>query len=410
MDGTGLRIAYLSCDFGVSPAGANGSAVHVRETVSALRASGHTVRVFSPVAREGTDGGAEDVSSVPLSGPAASAAAIARREEDVPRHVASELRSLLYAEYAQRALLPELMAFRPDVIYERYALFAYAGVSLGRVLDAPLLLEVNAPLSVEQGRHRELALVKTAQELERSIWTGADAVVAVSRAVADHARTLGVPDERVHELPNGVDPERFNPSMGGGAARARLGLDGEDVVGFVGSLKAWHDIGTLIDATILLNGQGFPARLLVVGDGPEAERLAGQPHVTHTGSVPSETVPEYLSAMDAVVVPYSSDQQDHYFSPLKLMEAMAMARPVVAARAGQPAEIITDGTTGVLYEPGNAADLACKLRDILARPDRGSAMGSAARRQVLNTHTWERNASRITDLARALLEQRRSRA
>lgn len=83
-----------------------------------------------------------------------------------------------------------------------------------------------------------------------------------------------------------------------------------------------------------------------------------------------------------------------------------MAKPVVGARIGQVAELIDDGKTGLLYRPGDASDLARCLRAIFAMPDRGARMGIAAREQVAERHTWERNAERIVALARSLAGSR----
>jgi len=102
-----------------------------------------------------------------------------------------------------------------------------------------------------------------------------------------------------------------------------------------------------------------------------------------------------------VVVPYSQGG-DAYFSPLKLFEAMAMAKPVVGANLGQAGEILVHGETGCLYEPGSAEDLAKKIAAVLEMTDGGARLGASARRWVVENQTWERNAQRIEALARSL--------
>jgi glycosyltransferase involved in cell wall biosynthesis len=398
-----VRLAYLSCDPGVRIFGGSGASVHVRETVRALRDLGHEVAGFAPDL-----GLAEEVAErdgfgrVALSGLAAEAGRLLAGEPAWPSdHVVREWRRLLFAEYAQRALRPRLEAFGPDAIYERYSLFAYAGVELARGLGCPLLLEVNAPLAREAVRYRELVLRHTAQGLEARILRAADALFVVSAELARHARELGVAAERIQVLPNAVDPERFHPSLSGAALRARLGLASARVVGFVGSLKPWHDLDTLCAALACLHREDPDWRLLVVGAGPrlEALRRAGG-FVTCAGTIEHEAVPEALAAMDAVVVPYDKDGEA-YFSPLKLFEAMAAARPVVGARVGQVAEVLRDGENGLLYEPGQPGDLAARLRELWERPDRGAELGAAARREVLARHTWRANAQRIVEQAEA---------
>ncbi len=79
-----------------------------------------------------------------------------------------------------------------------------------------------------------------------------------------------------------------------------------------------------------------------------------------------------------------------------------MGKPVVGARAGQVAKFVVHGATGLLYEPGDAGDLAERMHEVRALPDRGAALGAAARRGVVARHTWEGNARRIAALAESL--------
>jgi glycosyltransferase involved in cell wall biosynthesis len=402
-----MRFAYLSCDFGVNPFGGIGNSVHLQEIVRALRGLGHEVEVFSSVSDP--DGGkAGQVHSVPLRGlPYEVTRCLKREDAGLPRHLAVEWRRLFYAEYVQRELLPLLADFKPDVIYERYSLFAYGGLGLAAALGVPLLLEVNAPLSQEAARYRDLVLKRTAAELERRIFVSADAVLVVSRELEAYARRLGVSGEKLHVVPNAADPTRFHPDASGEGVRARYGLEGKRVIGFVGGLRLWHDLDTLLDALELLAARHTGAHLLVVGKGPASERLEkrGAEHITFTGAVDYDEVPRFMAAMDVVVVPYSAEI-DCYFSPLKLFEAMAMAKPVVGARIGQVAEILVEGETGLLYEPGQALDLADRIEEALAPPDHGRVMGAAARAWVVATRSWEQNALEIERVATSLREQR----
>jgi glycosyltransferase involved in cell wall biosynthesis len=400
-----MRFAYLSCDFGVPVFGPLGASVHLREMVGALHGLGHEVEVFSPNLGLGAavpaPGGFRQL---PLDGCAARAASLLS-SEDTGRsdHLVREWRRLVYAEQVQRTLLPILERWRPDAIYERYSLFAYAGVELAERLGVPLLLEVNAPLTLEAAKYRELVLRRTAEELERLVFERAAALFVVSRELEMHARRLGVPGEGIHVLPNGVDAERFHPDVSGGAVRERHALHGKRVIGFVGSLKPWHDLDTLLEAARRLAQRDPRIRLLVVGEGPRLAELraAREPHVICTGAVPHDDVPAHLAAADVVVVPYGKGG-DAYFSPLKLFEAMAAAKPVVGARIGQVAEVLVHGESGLLYEPGEPADLAERIREILDAPGRGAELAAAARRAIVPGRTWRDNARRIVEIARDL--------
>lgn len=399
-----MRIAYICSDVGIPVFGTKGASIHVREVVGALQDLGHSVRVFSPaIDDEDVKAGDSTFQPVALGGMAAEVSHKVLADVPEPDHLAAEWSRLLYNEYLQRTIAPQLEAMQPDVIYERYSLFGYAGLEIAERLGIPLLLEVNAPLTQEQQKYRRLVLKSTAEAVERRLFQRADALFVVSEALAEFARSLGVEAGKINVLPNAVNSERFSPLVGGEDVRKRYGLEGKAVIGFIGSLKQWHDIDTLLDAVRALYAQDERVRLLVVGDGPRLSDLKAlnEPFLICTGGVEHDEVPRHLAATDVVAVPYSRNE-DQYFSPLKLFEAMAVAKPVVGARLGQVAQIIQDNENGLLYEPDDADDLAAKLREVLTSPDRGEGLGRAARELVLQKHTWLANARRIEAVAKAL--------
>jgi glycosyltransferase involved in cell wall biosynthesis len=176
-------------------------------------------------------------------------------------------------------------------------------------------------------------------------------------------------------------------------------------VGFVGTLKPWHGLGTLAEAFARLRHRHMHARLLVVGDGPgrqnleadlEARGLRGDASLV--GAVAPEEVPGLLASMDVAVAPYP-ELADFYFSPLKVYEYMAAGLPVVASRVGQLAELIRPGDNGLLCPPGDAAALAEALVQLWQRPALRRRLGEAARADVLQNHTWDAVARRVLDLA-----------
>jgi glycosyltransferase involved in cell wall biosynthesis len=369
-----VRIAYLSADFGVPVFGDKGASVHVRELSRALAALGHELLILTPRA----DGLRPAGFDVPV-------------HEVPPGRGHREQRRRRYAAVLRTRALPLLRAFRPHAIYERYSLFGTAGAMLARDLGVPHLLEVNAPLADEHARYRGLPDAARARRVERQLLRTADGVIAVSPAIDGWLRSLGV--DRVTVLSNAVDPERFRPP---GGTRA----PGRPVVGFVGSLKPWHDVATLVRALALLDGER-PA-LLVVGDGPIRERLAAEAararvEATFTGAVAHERVPAHLAAVDVAVAPYARDD-GFYFSPLKLVEYLA------AADVGEIRHCVRPGETGCLYGPGDAGALAAAIRELLADRTRAAALGAAGRAHVRAQHTWRANAQRVVAVAQAARE------
>lgn len=398
-----MRVAYVCSDPGIPVFGTKGASIHVRELCRALSARGHDVLILSPRGDGERPAGFDvQVETIPVR-PAEAAAGADRAE-------LNDLRALRGARALFEDGIAILRRFRPGLVYERYSVFGTGGSALAAALDAPLIVEVNAPLSDEQASYRGLAFGEAARAVERDVLRSADRVVAVSPALERWLIALGVEAQRIAVVRNGADPDRFQAALSGPSPRARLGLGEEaPVVGFVGSLKTWHDVPTLIRAVARLRKVGREARLLVVGDGPERPRLeelatleglAGL--ATFVGPVPYEQIPAYLAAMDVAVAPYR-DADDFYFSPLKLVEYLAAGRPVVAAAVGDIAHCVRPGETGFLYPPGDDRALAEALARLLDDRRMAARMALNGQDHVRAFHTWEQNARVVIELAETAL-------
>jgi glycosyltransferase involved in cell wall biosynthesis len=382
-----MRILYLCADRGIPVRGVKGASVHVRESTEAFAASGHEVLLVAR--RLGLPEGGEPsvpVITVPPS----------RRVEALPK----PLRLQAYDAELESALEELIDRRRPDLLYERYALFGLAGVRAARKSVIPHFLEVNAPLVEEAASHRGLREIQEARSAEREVLAQTDRVFAVSRELA---RMLEVGPARVEILPNAVNPKRVRPRGRRDEARRNLGLERAFVVGFVGSLKPWHGVDVLLEAFRRLAAREPRARLLLVGDGPERKKIEHQAsevgmagRVVLTGSVGQERVLGCLEAMDVCTAPYPT-AQNFYFSPLKVFEYLAMGRPVVASRVAQITELLRSEETGLLVEPGDPGALAEALLRVARRPEAALRMGRAARRWVVEHRTWGHNVHQIVN-------------
>jgi glycosyltransferase involved in cell wall biosynthesis len=151
--------------------------------------------------------------------------------------------------------------------------------------------------------------------------------------------------------------------------------------------------------------------LLIVGDGPGREALENYTHsrglshaITFTGEVSHDYIPHYIAAMDITVAPYIPNE-NFYFSPIKIFEYMARGKPVIAGSIGQVEEVITDGRTGMLFEPGNLDQLTAALVKLMRDAQLRQYLGEKAKAWVLKERTWDNNARQVAGIARELIEK-----
>ena len=380
------RIAYVCADPGVPVFGSKGCSVHVQEGIRALRNQGASITLFAQ--RLGDDPPADLVDIPTLKLPRLSRESVASRETA--------------AMNANPRLITWLEREGPfDMIYERYSLWSYAGMTFAKNAGIPGVLEVNAPLIEEQKRHRSLVHEKEALRIAELAFEAAGALIAVSSPVADYLDSYQGVAGKVHIIPNGVDPDRFSPEI----TPALSAPVDTFTVGFVGTLKPWHGVDGLIEAFSALHQQAPDSRLLIVGDGPQRESIEKQlaahgiRDAAHlTGAIAPESVPHFIASMDVGVAPYPH-LENCYFSPLKIFEYMATGIAVIGSRTGQVAELISHEENGLLYAPGDTAALVDLLIRLRNRLDLRQQLGLAARQSILQKYTWNAVGARIFSIA-----------
>jgi phosphatidyl-myo-inositol dimannoside synthase len=239
--------------------------------------------------------------------------------------------------------------------------------------------------------------------VRRHALTSADRVLAVSRYTAALAEGLGVAPERITVTRNGTDPTRFHP-IDASALRSELGLEGRPVLVTLARLVARKGIDSVLRALPDLRRRVPGVAYVVVGEGPDAERLrelareSGVADCVHfVGPVPGEALPLWYSLGDVFVMPARSEGPDVEGFGIVYLEAGACERPVVALRAGGVPDAVADGVSGALVTPGDPAELTETLVGLLLDRARATLLGQRARARVLADFTWDRVADRVFD-------------
>jgi glycosyltransferase involved in cell wall biosynthesis len=245
-----------------------------------------------------------------------------------------------------------------------------------------------------------LAALEASLNRRRGSWAKVDRALAPSAFMARALVRGGWPGGRVEVLRN------FAPASL--SARAAAGADLTDrarpYVLYLGRLSAEKGVDVLLEAFLSAAGDLPGWRLVVAGEGPEraalAARLAGRPgagRVELAGRVEGEALDALVAGASLCAVP----SRWHENAPFSALEALAAGTPVVASRAGGLPELVSEGGTGFLAEPGDAASLASALlrgARACADPAAYRAMQARGRALVLEGHDLSRHVARLVEI------------
>jgi glycosyltransferase involved in cell wall biosynthesis len=283
-----------------------------------------------------------------------------------------------FASHVRRAIVRQ----RPDVVlaHTPVPFPAEMAYRAARNQGVPFVATYHAGRLRGSNAFRDgLAAVDRAT-LERRMLGGSSRLIAVSPYVRDHA--LARQRDRVTIVPPGVDHATYAPGAG---------PTGQGIL-FVGPLDRtyrWKGLDVLLEAFARVRATHPEAALTLVGRGDRHAELVrstrDDPKVRVLARLTDqEMVAEYGSAA-VTVLPSTTDAESF---GMVLAEANSCGCPVVASRVGGIPSFVHDGDNGLLARPGDAADLAERLRAVLDDPTGARAMGLRGRRRVLRDHDW----------------------
>ena len=324
-------------------------------------------------------------------------------------------RILNHLSFTLAALVAAPLTGPADVVFvESPPLFhGFAGAVIARLKGAAFVFNVSDlwPASaVEMGMLRQLWLIRAAEWLERWTYARAAMVTVVTRGIVDRLRATGLPAEKVQLLTNGVDADVFRPVPERDALRRELGVDGAFVALYAGTHGLAHGLETVLEAADRLRARS-DVRFVFAGEGAEKERLVaragelGLPNVTLLPNQPKARMPALLSAADCCVIPLRDLPLFRGALPSKMFEAMATARPIVLAVAGEAAELLVESGAGVCVPPERPDEMARAIAALADDPARARALGETGRAWVQQHFSRERIAERFE----RLLEEARAR-
>jgi glycosyltransferase involved in cell wall biosynthesis len=208
---------------------------------------------------------------------------------------------------------------------------------------------------------------------------------------------LGVKARRIFSIPTGVSLTRFAPREPNRELRASLGIPAEAfIIGCMAVLRSWKGHLYLLEALHQLRAAGCPAYLVLVGEGPYRGVIEEKIAALGLGAqvlLPGyqERVEDWFALMDAVALASYA----HEGVPQSLLQALAMAKPVVGTRVGGIPEVVVPEETGLLVPPRDAADLAGALERLRAEPRLAGELGRRGRELVQEKFSLEQMAQEL---------------
>jgi glycosyltransferase involved in cell wall biosynthesis len=192
-----------------------------------------------------------------------------------------------------------------------------------------------------------------------SLYKDCSLVLAPTESMSDYLKVLRVDAGKIRVWGRGVNQHLFSPNFRDDTFFDSYGVTREKKILFVSRLVSYKSTDSLIELYQLLE-KGH--RLIVTGDGPDMERLQSKmPKAVFTGKLTGEALSRVFASADVFVFPSVTETFGNV-----ILEAMASGLPVVAAKAGGPADIIEDGVTGFLAEPGNTKVMYDRIKSLLA--------------------------------------------
>jgi glycosyltransferase involved in cell wall biosynthesis len=281
-----------------------------------------------------------------------------------------------------------------DLIHAHNPRFALLG--LLAFTRKPLICEIHAVTDVSWPKRL----------VNRLVYRFSDGIIVLSNSAKEElTRRYKIPPDKIEVIYNGIETWRFKPSGKGALIREKYGIAGKPVIGYIGTFYEWQGVEDLVRAFSLVAEKEPDARLLLVGDGPDLERVRSiidglliADKVTLTGRVPPTEVPHYFEAIDVFVIARPSTISTQTAVPLKLLEAMAMAKAIIATDVRGLSEVVNDRVNGLLIPPGNVEELASQVLELLADEPLRRKIGSNAREQVEREFSWARSAEKVLKL------------
>jgi len=289
---------------------------------------------------------------------------------------------------------------------------------VSKIIREPFLLEIRdlwPEFAIGMGVLKHPLLIRLSRWLEGFLYAHSYHLLVNSPAYRDYLIKNDVRSEKISLIPNGVNPNMFDPKAKGDSLRKKWDLDGKFVLTYTGALGLANDISSILKAANRLRKEP-QIHFLIVGDGKERENLEALakqldlPNVTFAEAQPKSEIPEILAASDACIAILQDIPMFKTTYPNKVFDYMAAGRPTILAIDGVIREVVEAANGGVFVWPGDDAAIAEAVFALSKHPQKVRAMGEAARGYVIKHFNRRQQAKDFAKLIEDLTKRHEKQA
>lgn len=295
-------------------------------------------------------------------------------------------RILFFLSFAGVATAVGIFQRRPDAVFASSTPLTVGlpGLALSVWWRRPLVFEVRdlwPEAALAAGVMRPGPLASAAERFARLLYRRARAVVALTRGIRERIVDAGMPQAKVHFIPNGAEPWMLEDGHSGPANGDGVRADEAFRCVYSGGLGRWNGVHTIVDAAAALADEPG-IRFEIIGEGDERARLEarlrerGARNVEFTGALPKREAMRRLCAGDVCLLPGLDREFYRLTFPNKLFDYLASGRPIVVSSPGEATDVVQEARAGLVVAPEDASAMAEAIRRLRAMPrEERRAMG-----------------------------------
>ncbi len=329
----------------------------------------------------------------------------------------SFIKELIEMRALQKRLEKLLLNVHIDLIHVHSpVLWAIPALLVARKRKLPFVYEVRAlweDAAVDQRKVKPGSMrYKITHFLETVVLMKANSVVTICNGLSKEIISRGVDAKKVFVVSNGVDTSKFLPAEKSLDLIEKYRLERCFVIGFIGSFYRFEGVELLVQSMVKILKKHKNIKLLIVGHGEQEQEIKQQVEklnllndILLVGRVPHDDVFKYYSVMDILVYPRINRRITNMVTPIKPLEAMSMAKPVICSDVGGLRELIVENVTGVLFESENVDNLADKIVMLSENSKLRDNLGFAARKHMESKRDWKNIISNYISVYQCALQK-----